>query len=250
MTATTFPTTRDGLPATLPGLRGHARVLRALRRDGIRLAARRRPLDSDSGDFVIATPAGPGRWLVAVGDVMGRGRAAEALAHEIRVFLRARAARASSLAELLRGANHVALSFAEGERFASLLLLLVDGTRRTLRIANAGHCEPLAGGRSGGVVALEGHGPALGILPGAEFREAGPLRLPTGVTLVATTDGVLEAQDARGRMFGREGAARAFAAARASGPRAVVRHVLDEVEAHAAGPLTDPATVVALQFDR
>jgi len=247
MTSTLLPPTAA---PTLPGLRGKARVLRDLRRDGIRVSIRRRPVGAQTGDFVLAEPLGPGRWLLGVGDAMGRGDAAEELAAEVRAHLRMRVARTQNLSELMRGANQLVHTLTEGERFVSLLLLVLDAPRQTIRLANAGQNEPLAVGRSGGVIALEGHAPALGLLEDAEVHEAGPLRLPPGVLLLATTDGVSEAMDESGETFGRAGAAASLAAAREKGPRGVVRRVLDDVETHSATSLADAATALCVRFER
>ncbi len=234
----------------LPGLRGKARVLRDLRLDGIRVSVRQRPAGVDTGDFAMPHPLGAGRWLLAIGDAMGRGPFAEQAAAEVRTYLRARAARAASLGDLTRGANALVHELTGGERYVSLLLMLIDARRHTVRLANAGHPEPLAVGRAGGVIALEGHGPALGLLPSVSYHEAGPLRLPPGVLLLATTDGATEAQDPAGRPFGRDGVARVLAARCSAGPRAVVRGVLDAVERHSVRPLADSATAIAVRFDR
>jgi len=234
----------------LPGLRGKARVLRDMRRDGIRASIRRRPAGADTGDFVLAHSLGAGRWLLGVGDAVGRGEAAEALAADVRTHLRSRVARTQSLSELMRSTNQLVHRETDGERFVSLLLMVLDAQRQTIRLANAGQNEPLAVGRSGGVIALEGHGAALGLLSDAEYHEAGPLRLPPGVLLLATTDGVTDALDGQLEMFGRSGSAAALAAARDHGPRAVVRRVLDDVEAHCSGPLTDAATALCVRFER
>ena len=69
----------------------------------------------------------------------------------------------------MRGANVLVHDLTGGERYVSLLLVMLDARRHTVRLANAGQCEPLAVGRSGGVIALEGHGPALGLLPSCDF---------------------------------------------------------------------------------
>ena len=235
---------------TLPGLRGKARLLRDLRLDGVRVSVRQRPLGVDTGDFALAHPLGSGRWLLAVGDSMGRGPFAEQISAEVRTFLRSRSRRTGSLGDLMRGANAMVHDLTAGERYVSLLLLELDAQRHTVRLANAGQCEPLAVGRSGGVIALEGHGPALGLLADVDYHEAGPLRLPPGVVLLATSDGVTEALDAENRPFGRDGVAAALARYRSTPPRAIVRGVLDEVEAHSDGTLTDTATVLAIRFER
>ncbi len=243
-------TTTTHVQNSISELRSRARVVRALRREGIRLAARRTPDDAETGDFVIAQRIGSGRWLLAIGDVMGRGPEAEELAREVRAHVRQRAGRTKRLSDVLESANSLVVELAGGDRFVSLLLMEVDASRSTLRIANAGHPEPLAVGRAGGVIALEGHGPALGLLKESVYRGAGPLRMPPGVVLLATTDGVTEALDQDGQPFGRSGVSHSLAAARLDGPRAAVRRVLEDAHEHADGEPGDAATVVAFRFER
>ena len=125
-------------------------------------------------------------------------------------------------------------------------MLLLDGRAGSFRIANAGHEVPLAVGRGGGVVALEGHGPALGVIRGAEFHASGPIRMARGMIMLAATDGVIDALDADGNRYGRHRASMALAENRHLGPKAVVRRVMSEAEAHAT--CGDDRTVVALQF--
>lgn len=227
-------------------LRERARLARALRADGIAFAARQRPSYSANGDFATAVRLGPGRWLVAVGDVMGRGPSAARLADRIVEHVQERAPRALTLGDLLGTTNELVYDLTDGERFVSMLLLDFDVQSGTVRLANAGHEVPLAVGRSGGVVALEGHGPALGLLRDTCYRGSGPLRLARGMILLATTDGVIEAVDRRGRRYGRDRAARALAECREQGPKAVVRRVIREASKHAAHE--DDRTAVALQF--
>ncbi len=251
---TAMHTTNDVRPVQWGHLRETARLLRELRHDGVHVAARsvsRQVAGCDfgpGGDILVARRTGLRRWLLAIGDAMGSGQEAEDLAHAVRSALTHGVAHQQRPAEMLRDAESV-VEREGGGRFVSLLLMELDAARRTIRMANAGHVEPLAVGRSGGVVALEGHAPALGIVPGYDYRDAGPLRLPPHVTLLAVTDGVTEAHREGGAPFGRDGAAAALTAARGSGPRGVVRRVLDDVHAHADGAMHDTATVVALKFD-
>lgn len=227
-------------------LRERARLARALREDGIVFAARQRPAESANGDFATAVRLGPGRWLVAVGDVMGRGRVAASLADRIVEHIQERAPRALSLGDLAGTANELVYDLTDGEKFASMLLLEFDVQAGTVRLANAGHEVPLAVGRSGGVVALEGHGPALGLLRDTRYRGSGPLRLARGMILLAITDGVIEAVNERGRPYGRDRAARALAECRRQGPKAIVRRVIREASKHAAHQ--DDRTAVAVQL--
>ncbi len=229
-------------------LRDHVRLLRRMRRDGIALAVRQALVGSETGDLAAFAPLGERRWFVALVDAKTRGPAGAALAHEVARLIGARIHSTRHPSSLLAAANALVYEAAAGEELVSAVLFVLDGARRTIRMANAGQIAPLAVGRSGGVVALEGHGPALGLLPEAEYRDAGPLRLPPGMIALAVTDGVHDAVDKGGDAFGAEGAGRSLAAARALGPRAVVRRVLADVAKHAAPDEADDRTAAAFAF--
>lgn len=227
-------------------LRDNVRLMRALRRDGISYASRQVPVEPENGDLVVVTPLGEQRWLIAVGDVMGHGPEAAELAGRIADHLRERAHAARNLGDLASTANELVYALNDGDRFASLLLMIVDGRCGTFRLANAGHVEPLAVGRGGGVVSLGGHGAALGVLRDATYRESGPIRVGPGMVITIVTDGVTDAVDRDGQPYGTARLATALAGERSHGPRAVVRRVLGEVHEHAQHD--DDRSVVALQF--
>ena len=227
-------------------LRERARLVRELRKDGIVFACRQVPIEPENGDFVAVAKVEEHRWIVAIGDVMGHGHDAAELAREVCDHIEERAHYAQSLGDLVSTANELVCERTDGEKFVSLLLLVIDGRTGTFRIANAGSEEPLAVGRGGGVVALEGHGPALGVLRDYTFRESGPIRMARGMIMLATTDGVIDALDAEGKRYGRHRASMALAEARHNGPKAVVRRILREAQDHACHQ--DDRTVLAVQF--
>jgi serine phosphatase RsbU (regulator of sigma subunit) len=95
----------------------------------------------------------------------------------------------AALNEELAGTRHA---------LATCLALRIDGNGATT-LANAGHLAPYLNGAE---LAMEGALP-LGALQGAQFSVTG-FRLAGGDVLTVMTDGVVEAQDAEGRLFGFE----------------------------------------------
>lgn len=229
-------------------LRDHVRRLRRMRHDGIVVSARRTLVGEEAGDLVEIVPLGDRRWLVALLDARTRGPGGVETAREVARAIAARAATTKRPGALLEAANALVHEAARGEELISAVLFVLDGARKTIRIANAGQIAPLAVGRSGGVVALEGHGPALGLLPDSAYRDAGPLRVAPGMIVLAVTDGIHDAVDADGNPFGRPGVSRSLAAARAGGPRAVVRRVLADAARHATHDEADDRTALAFAF--
>jgi sigma-B regulation protein RsbU (phosphoserine phosphatase) len=91
-------------------------------------------------------------------------------------------------------------------------------------------------------------GPALGSSGDASFADA-ELQLAPGDTLVAFSDGVLEAESKAGELFGEERLAVALAGLRGQPPEAIVaalRRIVAEFEAGT--PQSDDITILALLY--
>ena len=88
-------------------------------------------------------------------------------------------------------------------RFITLLLAVLDRGSRRLTLLNAGHLAPLRRRAAGAieVIGEDARGPALGILPDVVWRQVETLVEPGDVWL-AFTDGVTEAVNASGEMYG------------------------------------------------
>lgn len=229
-------------------LRDHVRRMRRMRHDGIAVSARQALLDGETGDLVEFVPLGEKRWLVALIDSKQRGPRPAEIARDVARLVATRAHSTRHPGALLAAANALVHESAGGDELVSAALFVLDGARRTIRIANAGQVAPRAVGRAGGVVALEGHGPALGLLPEVDYKDGGPLRLAPGMIVLAVTDGVVDAVDREGHPFGREAVGRSLAAARQLGPRAVVRRVLADAARHGSPDEADDRTALAFAF--
>jgi serine phosphatase RsbU (regulator of sigma subunit) len=151
---------------------------------------------------------------------------------------------------LLASSDEVVRRLGRGERgaIASMLVLLVDATRHTVRIANAGMPAPVVGGRAGLCVPLGDRGPALGLVTGMQRSETGPIRLSPGQILVAATDGVIDAASADGSTFGADRLAEIITDRRAEGPAAVARDVIRRTDEWTSPEDADDRTVFAMRL--
>jgi sigma-B regulation protein RsbU (phosphoserine phosphatase) len=88
-------------------------------------------------------------------------------------------------------------------QFATFFLARVDGRNLTLTFSNAGHNFPMLFRGAGQPLTLERGGTVVGILEDATFDEES-IDLRPGDRLVMYTDGITEAENARGDLFGEE----------------------------------------------
>lgn len=161
-------------------------------------------LGGDYYDFIDLQEVCPGRFGLAVGDVSGHGVGAALLMSSVRGGLHSLVKEHhADLGEMFQLLNKIFLDSSGLEQFMTLFFGILDEEERALRWVSAGH-GPCFWMRkeSGQIRELETTGIPLGILDGAEYPPAEPISLSHGDALIIGTDGLWEAQNAAGEMFG------------------------------------------------
>lgn len=172
---------RSLLPTELPGLAHVALTARYLSGSALSTAG---------GDWFEAIDVAPGRVMLAVGDVVGRGTEAAAVMGQLRSAMRAYAMQGLSPAGIVNHLNR----FAEGIRGAAVSTVVcaeVSWARQEIRYAAAAHPPPLLSRPNGlSTYLLDGRGPPLGIRPHAYVEARTPM--PPGSRLFLYSDGAVE----------------------------------------------------------
>ncbi|MGA7521243.1 MAG: PP2C family protein-serine/threonine phosphatase [Acidobacteriaceae bacterium] len=150
------------------------------------------PAAEVGGDFFHIQPAGDGSLLIISGDVSGKGLNAAMTVSIIIGALRNDPGRAP--AQILRNLNRILHGNIAGFATCSAALIGQDGG---MTIANAGHLPPY---RNGSETEFDS-GLPLGVDPAAEYSESS-IQLAPGDTLTFLSDGVVEARNATGELFG------------------------------------------------
>jgi hypothetical protein len=158
------------------------------------------PAGEVGGDFYQVLPAPNGSLLAIIGDVSGKGMPAAMTVSLLVGTVRTLAHYTQDPAEILTAMNQRMLGRGNGG-FTTALVLRLDRDG-TLTAANAGHVAPYASGKELGI----DNGLPLGITAAAAYANS-TLHLEAGTTLTLLTDGVVEAQNAKGELFGFERAA-------------------------------------------
>jgi sigma-B regulation protein RsbU (phosphoserine phosphatase) len=136
----------------------------------------------------------------------------------------------------------------KAELFITMFYMKFNPETRILKYANAGHNWALLLRRGRPECApLDADGLVLGVLPMVDFTEKS-VKLSSGDTLLLYTDGVIDAQNARGEFFGFDRLCASFTAYRTLPPEALIKRLLSEVRAFCGEePLVDDLAIVAMQ---
>jgi sigma-B regulation protein RsbU (phosphoserine phosphatase) len=176
--------------------------------EGLDIAGRSIYCDETGGDyydFLELAELGEGRLAVAVGDVTGHGVAAALLMATGRALLRSRAAESGSLAKMMADVNRQLTADSGGDRFMTLVYVVIDARNRTLRWVSAGHDAPITydpvADRFG---ELGGAGVPLGVVRDWAYEEYQAQSWPDGQIIAIGTDGIWEARNPADEMFGKE----------------------------------------------
>ncbi|MBL0927218.1 MAG: SpoIIE family protein phosphatase [Phycisphaerales bacterium] len=182
------------------------------------IAARYNPSFDVGGDFYDLIPLN-GHLGVAIGDVVGKGVPAALLMTAVRASLRAHAQQLYHLHEVITRVNQDLTRDTLANEFATLFYGVIDPKTLRLTYCNAGHDPPLLArqkpatgismpglGKAGGYVceleSLTAGGMAVGIDEAQKYDRA-IVHLKPGDTLVAYTDGVVDAMNFENKKFGR-----------------------------------------------
>jgi sigma-B regulation protein RsbU (phosphoserine phosphatase) len=156
-----------------------------------------KPAGQVGGDFFQIIPIQSGGVLVAIGDVSGKGMPAAMTVSLLVGTLRTLAHYTQNPGEILAAMNQRMLARSHGG-FTTCLVLCCDANGK-LTIANAGHIAPYLGGKE---LPIE-NGLPLGLSADTTYAESS-FQLAPGEQFTLLTDGVIEARDKAGALFGFE----------------------------------------------
>ncbi|MCU0538831.1 MAG: SpoIIE family protein phosphatase [Desulfobacterales bacterium] len=221
---------------------------------GLEIAGRSLFCDQTGGDYYDYFEKADGSepaLSVAVGDVSDHGLPSALLMATARATLRASAAALAHVPEVVAQLNRrLALDVQDSGRFMTLFYAEIECARRTIRWVRAGHDPALVYDPDAGVFAeLNGQsGLPLGVFPESaykeHFRELGPRQI-----IAVGTDGIWEARNPEGRLFGKERLQAAIRKHAALPAVDIVDQVLNELERFLAPRrIQDDATLLVVKL--
>ena len=212
----------------------------------LEVAAKFAPARAIGGDLYDFVNYSLDQMGMVIGDVSGKGAPAAIYAALVSGILRSHAPIEPGPAEMLRAVN-----FSLGERriegqFVSLIYAVWDDRNRSLKIANSGLPRPLYC-HDGKIEIIEATGLPLGLFDDAEYDEF-TFKAKPGDMFVFFSDGILDARNRAGDMFGRHRTEAIIAGCADISADCVVKSLFKAVTEHAAGEEAfDDETVVAIK---
>lgn len=217
---------------------------------GVEVGAVYRPAgngDVVGGDFYDVFETSRGDWIVAIGDVSGKGAEAARVTAAAKYTLRAGAMQHPEPRNVLAAVN-AALLQQRSERFCTVLCARVAQDRGVYRVTvcSAGHALPLLVSASGDVRSLGRAGILLGAFPDVTLEDV-VVEMQPGESMIFFTDGVTEGRRGDGEFYGDERLA--GLAARCAGRTAgeTARAICDEVLEFQNGIARDDIAVLVLR---
>jgi sigma-B regulation protein RsbU (phosphoserine phosphatase) len=162
-------------------------------------------IGGDYFDFIWRRDSKKGPFSVVVGDISGHGVDSALLMTTARAFLRMRASQPGTISEIIAAMNrHLTRDVLETGRFMTLFYMTIDPEKDYIDWVRAGHdpaiiydptCDEFE--------ELKGSGVALGVNEGFDYEENYRHGLTNGQVIAIGTDGIWEAVNRKGEMFGK-----------------------------------------------
>lgn len=180
------------LPSVLPVVRG------------FEIAAANVSSKQVGGDYYDVIPAEGERYVIAIGDVSGKGTPAALLMANLQATIRALVPLHLTLAELTGRVNDLMCQNTGGNKFVTFFWGIIDPAARTLTYVNAGHNYPYLVHPDRSFERLEVGGMILGVMNTTSPYEEEKVALGPGDVLVLFTDGVSEAMSVDSEEYGEQ----------------------------------------------
>ena len=230
--------------------------VRPPRMPGLSIADHCEPAREVGGDYYDFFELGPQQLGVLIADVSGKGTSAALYMAELKGLMLALSHSERSPRRLLSTVNHLLAEHLDNRSFITATYAVIDLETMTLTCARAGHTPLIvvSGGMSRVIIP---DGMVLGLrLPGAAERfesllEEYTMPLLAGDVVVLYTDGITEAMDVGGELFGDTALARAVCGPRDLDAPAIRERVLRDVKAFVgdAEPHDDMTMVILKMAD-
>ncbi len=179
------------------------------RSDNLEIAGKSIYCDETGGDyydFIFNDNEEKERIAIAVGDVSGHGISSALLMAAVRSSLRQRSSLPGSISSIISDVNRQMVKDVDNSgQFITMFYMTIDPTQKSLQWVRAGHDPGIFyDPHSDTFEELHGLGVSLGVTEDWHYEEYTKTALKKGQIIILSTDGLWEARNIKGEMFGKE----------------------------------------------
>jgi phosphoserine phosphatase RsbU/P len=213
---------------------------------GWEIAAFSKPTRYVGGDFYDFIRTREDSFVAALGDVSGKGVSAALVSSMVLGSLHAQIHSQKSLESAAGACNHIMREKSPAERFVTFFLaeFRIDGGGKYL---NAGHTTAYVyRSHTRTIEELPSNNMLVGAFDFSSFQ-CSPLGLDAGDVLLSYSDGLTEAENHDGQMFGEERTLSTMRSGAESGARALLTQLTQDLDEFTGGrPQSDDITIMAI----
>ncbi len=159
-----------------------------------------KPSQKVGGDFYDIHQFGNEKVGIAIGDVSGKGVPGAILMANLYAGYRSRLRSQNSISGMVTRLNDLLLESTNSEKYTTFFYGELETKSRLFTYSNGGHNPPLIFHTDGQYEELTVGGPVIGALENSKYQEQ-RVQLSPGDLLLLYTDGLTEAQNARGQYY-------------------------------------------------
>jgi sigma-B regulation protein RsbU (phosphoserine phosphatase) len=202
-----------------------------------------RAIGGDLYDFLEYTPD---QTAVVLGDVSGKAAPAALFAALVSGIMRSAAQQKLAPAAMLAALNDALQERKLDSQYVVMLYALWNDENRTLQVANSGAVQPIFC-RAGESITVKAEGFPLGMFPNATYEEFNVATQP-GDAVVFVSDGILDAENEKGEMYGEERLASLLCSSRELPAQHIASAILSDVtQFQGAQDRFDDETIIVLR---
>ena len=214
--------------------------------DGFEFAALNIPSFEVGGDFYDFIDLPSEHLGIVIADVVGKGIPSAILMSAARAALRAEIEGSVFIRDIVARVNRGLCRDTRPHEFVTLFYASLNVREHVITYTNAGHNPPLLL-RYGLEMFLDDGGPPLGLFRDQVYRE-GQVKLEPSDVLLLFTDGITEATDREGNLFGEERLRRVLRSHRDASAEDILNHIRDAIRTFIRGtPQADDMTMVVVK---
>jgi sigma-B regulation protein RsbU (phosphoserine phosphatase) len=216
--------------------------------NGFEIAGINIPSYQVGGDYYDVIEQSDRDFVVAIGDVSGKGTPASLLMAGVQAVLRTIAPLHLPLPVATGRMNDLICMNTHGSKFITFFWGVLETDSRTLRYVNAGHNPPILVRKNGSMLKLEEGGLILGIMKNITTYAEGSVRFEKDDILVMYTDGVSEAMNPENVDFTEEALEQVARDSRGLSASEIIKSIQQALETHTQGsPQSDDITMLVLK---